>query len=123
LADQRDRRKNGYRAPRSKSTEDETRRSWLRRLRLLGLTEGEYLDLLSKQDGRCAICKTDEPWGRSRTWHVDHDHESGRVRGLLCSKCNRGIGYFQDDVNRLAAAIVYLNASHSQTTAATFSSK
>lgn len=79
------------------------------RLRKLGVAyEDDQFDrLLVEQDGRCAICGTDEPGGRGG-FHVDHDHETGQVRGLLCDLCNRGLGYFADDVERLLAAVDYL---------------
>lgn len=56
------------------------------------------------QGNACAICK--EPF--AKTPHVDHDHETGNIRGLLCPMCNSGIGYFKDDPLRLRVAIEYL---------------
>lgn len=82
----------------------------LRRLRVLGITEDEYLAMKSAQDDRCAICRGEVPWARSGTWHIDHCHESGKVRGLFCSRCNRGLGYFRDDPALLQQAIDYLAA-------------
>lgn len=109
--------------PPKRSTEDNTRTSWLRRLRVLGITEDDYLRLMEIQGGCCAICRTDEPWSRSSTWAVDHDHDTGAVRGLLCSRCNRGLGHFKDDITRLRAAIAYLEEPpYNQITAATPSS-
>lgn len=52
-----------------------------------GITVEEYDALLSKQDGRCAICRSRDAGGRGR-FHVDHDHATGMVRGLLCHGCN-----------------------------------
>jgi hypothetical protein len=74
-----------------------------------GISIEEYNDLLSLQEGKCAICGSIET-GRSDTkyLHVDHDHLSGKVRGLLCNKCNIGIGLFNDDIFRLKKAIIYL---------------
>jgi hypothetical protein len=75
------------------------------RLRLYGVSEGLYQTLLDKQDGRCAIC------GRlpdKRKLGVDHNHETGEVRGLLCQQCNHAIGLLGDDPQRLQAAIDYL---------------
>jgi hypothetical protein len=59
----------------------------------------------------CAICGTTEnPGGRSRAgvFHIDHDHETGRVRGLLCSRCNTALGYMDDDPTKLRDAADYL---------------
>ena len=71
---------------------------WLR----YGLTLADVEHLLSLQSGRCAICGSPDPQ------HVDHDHESGRVRGLLCFNCNGGLGQFKDNVENLQRAAKYL---------------
>jgi hypothetical protein len=76
-----------------------------------GITKAEYDDLLLKQNGLCAICQTDTPSGKG-AWHVDHDHMTKRVRGLLCHKCNVGLGNFNDSGSVLQSAINYL-AKHS----------
>lgn len=77
-----------------------------------GLTVEQYDALLLAQNRRCAICRTDTPAnkrGRAiRAFCVDHDHETGAVRGLLCSACNRGIGLLKDDVAIAEAAADYL---------------
>lgn len=72
-----------------------------------GMTMADYDDLLAAQSGRCAICGTNEPGGKGE-FHVDHDHDSGGVRGLLCHYCNVGIGTLGDDPARLRAAAEYL---------------
>lgn len=56
----------------------------------------------------CAICGTVEWNGRHKRPHVDHDHKTGRVRGILCSECNTGLGKFKDDPTILEAALAYL---------------
>lgn len=77
-------------------------------LRLYGLTHDEHDALLARQNNACAICgEPGENWAE-RGLHVDHDHESGLVRGLLCGRCNLGLGYFKDSPDRLAAAVEYL---------------
>jgi hypothetical protein len=74
--------------------------------RKYGMTPGDYERLLAEQDGRCAICGGLPADGQSL--HVDHCHESGLVRGLLCFNCNAGLGMFDHDGERLGAAATYL---------------
>ena len=78
----------------------------LRRKRKYGLTMDGMAALLEAQNGRCALCSALLN-GDSRT-HVDHDHETGRVRGLLCNVCNSGLGSFADSPERLRYAAAYL---------------
>lgn len=73
-----------------------------------GLSVEDYKGLLSKQNNSCAICNS-PPTGRWDSFHVDHDHKTGKVRGLLCHHCNTGIGNLKDDVQLLESAINYLN--------------
>lgn len=78
-------------------------------LKKYGLTPECYSTLYEKQGGRCAICgTTEQKGGRFKTFCVDHDHETGRVRGLLCYDCNFGLGKFGDNISHLVAAIHYL---------------
>lgn len=67
-----------------------------------GLEPADYEALLTQQNGLCAIC------GALERLVVDHDHETGTVRGLLCAPCNKGIGHLRDDPNVLASALAYL---------------
>ncbi len=76
---------------------------------MYGLSLAQYEALLVAQDNRCALCSKDEPGGRHGVWHVDHDHETGVVRGLLCDGCNRAMGFFGHNVKVMRAAIEYLN--------------
>jgi hypothetical protein len=71
---------------------------------------GAYADMFDAQHGECAICGRSTPGGPNRhdRLYVDHDHATGRVRGLLCMRCNVGLGYFRDDPELLATAIAYL---------------
>lgn len=85
--------------------------SWSTRLARYGLTRAAFDTMLEAQGGRCAICRTiSPPTGRhSRDgWHVDHDHTTGRIRGLLCRACNHLLGNAEDSIARLEAAIAYL---------------
>lgn len=72
-----------------------------------GLTEEQYQEIWDKQNGLCAICGKSEE--TTQRLHVDHDHESNVVRGLLCGKCNRGIGMFEDKEELLQKAAEYLH--------------
>ena len=77
-----------------------------RLLKRYGMTVAEYDEMLSSQGGGCAVCGR-RPDGRRRL-AVDHEHGTGRPRGLLCTRCNRGIGLFEDDPALLAHAASYL---------------
>lgn len=77
-------------------------------LKSYGLTLEEYEAMLERQGGGCAICGTTEVRGFGTRQAVDHCHDSGLVRGILCGNCNRGIGAFKHDPDRLAAAVDYL---------------
>lgn len=79
--------------------------------RFYNLPWDDYLAQFGGQNGRCAICATElelTAVGRLETAHVDHDHETGLVRGLLCHHCNSGLGYFHDDPDLLKKATAYL---------------
>lgn len=65
-----------------------------------GIPADEYEQLM--REGKCAIC------GRTERLRIDHCHVSTRVRGVLCDSCNKGLGFFKDDVARMQAAIDYL---------------
>ena len=80
--------------------------------RAYGITLDEYEELLSKQDSKCAICGIDNNGkyrNKPRAFAVDHCHSTGKIRGLLCSDCNTGIGLLKDNINYLQLAIKYLN--------------
>jgi hypothetical protein len=66
----------------------------------------DYQEWLDKQEGRCAICRTDDP-SPKRFFCTDHDHRTGKVRGLLCDRCNRGIECFRDDPKIIEQAMRY----------------
>lgn len=88
----------------------EDRRRLLRERALrhkFGITLAEYEALAAAQGGVCAICHS-PPQGHRRHLDVDHDHTTSEVRGLLCSPCNRAIGYLRDDPDLLRAAAAYL---------------
>lgn len=70
------------------------------RQHLYGITQEEFDALLKAQDGRCAICRSKSPGmrkGKELDWHVDHDHITNIIRGLLCCDCNLGIAKFHDN--------------------------
>lgn len=76
-----------------------------------GMDLADYENLLEKQDHKCAICGT--KGFKMQTSHknllvVDHNHETGEVRGLLCHNCNRALGLFQDNTDTISNAITYL---------------
>lgn len=80
---------------------------------MYGITGEGWYALLKEQDGKCAICRKDIQRTTARGQgpndaHVDHCHTSGKVRGLLCSPCNRGLGLFADSTTALREAANYL---------------
>ena len=64
--------------------------------------------MLNHQDGKCAICKSDDPHNHYGVFHVDHDHKTGLIRGLLCQRCNHLLGCANDDTLILLRAVQYL---------------
>lgn len=83
------------------------------RLKTFGISESDFEELLKSQNNQCSICKIDyneylKTSHRGKRFAVDHDHKTGEIRGLLCDKCNRGIGFLQDSVKNLENAIKYL---------------
>lgn len=70
-----------------------------------GISSITYAKMLEEQNGLCAICQGECV---RQTLSVDHNHDTGKVRGLLCDRCNRGLGYFKDDPQLIEAAINYL---------------
>ena len=76
--------------------------------------------MLEAQSRQCAICKAPVEAlvsGRLVTAHIDHDHATGQVRGLLCHGCNSGLGYFKDDPELLFQAMCYLAQAQKSTAA------
>ena len=74
--------------------------------RKFGLTVEQYDAMLANQAGGCGICG--KPLRSDISLHVDHDHETGRIRGLLCFTCNNALGDFEDDPVLLRAATAYV---------------
>lgn len=92
---------------RNLAANSERRRKWHRRYHLrskYGLSVEDYEFLMVVYDSKCGICGREQPDGL----HIDHEHESGRIRGLLCGSCNRAIGLMQDSPKVLRAAAKYL---------------
>ena len=71
-----------------------------------GITQEQFLEMLKAQDGKCAICKTENP---GRCWNIDHNHRTGKVRAILCGKCNTALGLFKENRESLIAALAYLD--------------
>jgi len=87
------------------------RASLKRRMAKLGGTLELWDSMFKAQDGRCAICNKEETAmlrGQVKCLSVDHDHVTGKIRSLLCTRCNNGLGSFLDDPQLLLAAITYL---------------
>jgi hypothetical protein len=81
------------------------RKSYLKRT--YGLTLADYERMFEAQGGVCAICREARP--EERTLHVDHDHETGVIRGLLCFRCNNALGDFREEYELFRRAADYLD--------------
>lgn len=92
-------RKDYYRANREAYRDKWLRRTW-------GISLAEFTALLDGQDGRCAICGTKNPGKKG--FAIDHDHSTGRIRGVLCRGCNTGIGLLGESVDTMISAIEYI---------------
>lgn len=99
----REYRKEYYRTP---EWQEKLRRSHLKSK--FGLTQEDYERMLRDQNGVCLICKQYRTQSNKNYLHIDHCHDSGKIRGLLCYYCNAGLGWFQDNTEYLNGAIQYL---------------
>jgi len=79
-----------------------------------GLTEEEYKTLLAKQDGVCALCGRPPESERQLWFAVDHDHQTGKIRGLLHNGCNLGLAFFGEDPAWLRLGAEYLERHRGQ---------
>jgi Recombination endonuclease VII len=87
------------------------RRNNIANLRKYGLTVEQHEAMMLAQGNVCAICgEAANPDGvrAASRLHVDHNHVTGKVRGLLCNHCNRGLGFFRDSRELIEAAVAYL---------------
>ena len=82
-------------------------------LRNYGISSEDFNEIFEAQKGVCAICGQEEDMvikGKKVNLAVDHNHETKAVRGLLCHKCNRGLGLFRDSISNLEQAVSYLKS-------------
>jgi hypothetical protein len=82
------------------------------RMRRCGVPDHDFerVQTLLATQKECQICGG-PPNGQWKTWHIDHDHATGRFRGLLCDSCNLGLGKFHDSPEKLRRAAAYLEKS------------
>lgn len=89
----------------NKVYKDKQRNSWIKRAHKLTLKE--YTEKLIAQDNMCAICGV-KLLAYGQLTHLDHNHQTGKLRAFLCTNCNRGLGHFKDSPELLAKAKAYL---------------
>lgn len=93
------------RTVKEKRTPQEFREAYLKSK--FGITQADYDAMFERQAGACAICQC--PAEQSyKGLHIDHDHITGRVRGLLCQRCNMALGLLGDDVDTISKAAAYI---------------
>jgi hypothetical protein len=80
---------------------------WYHRVQSYGVTQEQFYIILKNQNGCCALC-ADHLGDLYSRIHIDHDHKTGRVRGLLCARCNNGLGNFRDNADVLRRAADYV---------------
>jgi hypothetical protein len=95
-----------YRVANKDKVLETERRSKLKKT--YGITPAQYDQMLAEQNAQCAICSAKKTGGRTKLFFIDHCHNTGRVRGLLCMRCNTGLGLFLDNPKFLLNAISYL---------------
>lgn len=95
-----------YHANRDDYTE---RRHWIRVAKEYGVDREWFEATVKEQRGRCAICREKLELHDRRMVHIDHNHVTGKVRGILCCHCNRGLGGFRDSIKFMIRAIGYLH--------------
>jgi hypothetical protein len=79
--------------------------------RIYGLSTEQFDAMLESQNHQCAICGSQEAHGRWEQFHIDHNHATDKVRGLLCNRCNTLLGMADDQIAILLAAVKYLEES------------
>lgn len=78
-------------------------KAWIKQY---GITPEDYQQMMDEQEGKCVLCR--EECSSGQRLSVDHNHDTGKVRGLLCRNCNRGLGLLKEDPSVLLRAIEYL---------------
>ena len=106
----------------NRDRENDTARKWREKnprrnlnnilVRNFGLKVEQYEKMFKDQNGACAICEKQDTNGKRLA--VDHDHKTGKIRGLLCDRCNRGIGLMQESISSLHNAVRYLEGPTGQ---------
>jgi hypothetical protein len=76
-----------------------------------GITFDQYSVLLGAQGNACKICGSFSPGASKKYFSIDHDHQTGKIRGILCHGCNAGLGMFKEDTKSLRQAAIYLEAN------------
>jgi len=98
----------------SLSPEEKIKRNRKQQISLYGLTVDQYDAMLMEQNYVCAICEKPEKSSSKKVLSIDHDHTTGKVRGLLCDTCNSGLGHFFDNLDFLESAVLYLKCSNEE---------
>lgn len=76
-----------------------------------GITHTELIEWMERQDNRCPICRAPLSWEKRKCYAIDHDHETDTIRGLLCNRCNSGLGMLGDSLANVQRAVEYLEGS------------